>query len=95
MTTQGFNIAEELKSHYERIKNIEQQLVKNNKKIMKKFKLRHKIIFAAVVFFGAVLLWYGLWSLISEIPFLNNPFVSIGVGLGLLLGTGMYYDNTL
>lgn len=83
------------KSLYERIKVIEQQFIKNDKKIIKKFKLHHKIFFGAVVFLGVAFLWYGVWELISMTPFLKNPFVAIGIGFVLLLGTGMYYKNTL
>lgn len=89
------NFLDELKSLGTRIKNMEQQLIKKDQKIVRKLKMHHKILFAAIVFTGVVFLWYGAWSLISELPWLNNPFIALGIGVVLLLGTGMYYRNTL
>mgnify|MGYP000001573173 CR=1 FL=1 len=61
----------------------------------KKLKRRHKALFALLVFIGAVFLWYGMWTIVSEIPIINNPYIATVLGLIILFATGMYYENTL
>ncbi|MFP4171046.1 MAG: hypothetical protein ACLFUV_08520 [Methanomassiliicoccales archaeon] len=53
----------------------------------------HKVAFTGLIFFGVVLIWYGLWFLVSEIPFLKNPIVATGLGLLILFLTGYYYKG--
>jgi hypothetical protein len=78
-----------------RLKSIEDLLGNENKRFMRKLKRRHRIIFAMLVFIGAVFLWYGIWTIISEVPVINNPYISTILGMIILLATGMYYNNTL
>ena len=65
------------------------------KKMMRQFKLHHRMIFAFIVFVGVVLLWSGVWDLVSMIPIVNDPYVSTGLGLVILIVTGTYYNNTI
>ncbi len=93
MTTD--QIFEDLKLQFKRIENIEKIILEHNKKSIRNFKFHHKALFAAIVFIGVVFLWYGLWTIVSDIPILNNPYVAVGIGLALLFATGKYYNNTL
>ena len=78
-----------------RLEAVENIVFEGNKKMVRKFKFHHKAIFAFIVFVGAVFLWYGVWTIISDIAIVNNPYVATVIGLIILLATGMYYDNTL
>lgn len=72
-----------------------QRLQAKEKYYMDKLKLRHKITFAFLVFFGINLLWYGMWGIVEEIPFLNNPIVSLIIGAIILVATGYFYENLI
>ena len=78
-----------------RLKSVEGLLGTENKRLMRKLKRRHRIIFAMLVFTGAVFLWYGIWTIISEVPVISNPYIATILGTIILLATGMYYNNTL
>ncbi|MDT8285167.1 MAG: hypothetical protein RQ767_06535 [Thermovirgaceae bacterium] len=54
-------------------------------------KFHHKVIYALLVFLGLVLVWYGLWSIISVIPLLNKPFVALATGITVLVLTGAFF----
>jgi len=54
-------------------------------------KFHHKVIYALLVFLGLVLVWYGLWSIISVIPILNKPFVALATGIAVLVLTGAFF----
>ncbi len=68
-------------------------LIAKEKNYINKFKLHHKATFAFLVFFGINLLWYGMWAVVSDIPFLNNPIVALITGGIILIVTGYFYDN--
>lgn len=94
MSIKHSKMLEELKLQGKYLKKMERKLLKRQQKAIKKFKFHHKALFAATVFLGLVFLWYGVWSIIDVTPILHNPYVALVLGLVLLLGTGMYYDNT-
>lgn len=56
-------------------------------------RLHHKILYTACTFFGVVLVWYGLWDIVTAIPFLDNPLVALTVGVGLLFFTGTFFKE--
>ena len=70
-------------------------MLAKEKKYMNRFKLRHKIIFAFLVFFGINLVWYGMWMIISDIPVLNNPVIALILGVIILIATGFFYENLI
>lgn len=78
-----------------RIEAVENVVFTDEQKVVKKFKFHHKVIFAFIVFLGAVLLWYGVWTIVSDIPIISNPYIATILGFIVLLATGAYYDNTL
>ncbi len=78
-----------------RIEVAEKIVIRENKRVMRELKLHHKMLFAFIVFFAAVLLWYGIWTIISDIPIINNPYVASVLGVFILVITGSYYSNTL
>lgn len=51
---------------------------------------RYPIIYALVGGVGVVLFWRGVWHTADEIPFLSKSWVSLGVGTGILLATGIF-----
>lgn len=95
MSENSMSIIDELRHQADRLKVIEEHLLQKRRKTMKKFKLHHKGLFVAIVFVGLVLLWYGVWDIISIIPIIKNPYIASGIGLFLLLVTGVYYDKTI
>ena len=56
-------------------------------------KFHHKVIYALMIFLGLVLVWYGLWSIISVIPVLNKPFVALAAGITVLALTGAFFKE--
>lgn len=40
---------------------------------------------------GAVFFWRGLWEVIDQIPFINEPFMSLAIGLAVMTFSGMIY----
>lgn len=48
----------------------------------------HKTFYVSAVFFGLVLVWYGVWTSIGNIWPLSNPAVAIILGVLILLATG-------
>jgi hypothetical protein len=62
---------------------------------IRKFKFHHKFIFAILVFLGVILLWSGVWQIVTTIPGLDNPYISSGAGILLLLILGYFYNNVL
>jgi uncharacterized membrane protein len=80
---------------FSEMKETLQRLQAKEKYYMDKLRLRHKITFAFLVFFGINLLWYGMWGIVEDIPFLNNPIVSLAIGAIILVATGYFYENLI
>ncbi len=53
-------------------------------RMRKDLQFHHKILFVTLVFIGLVLCWYGVWSLVGEIPVIKNPLVALIVGVLIL-----------
>lgn len=70
-------------------------IIAREKRYFRRLKLHHKIIFAFLVFFGINLLWYGMWEIVSDIPFLNNPFVALCLGSIILIATGYLHETLI
>ena len=76
------------------------EIKKSKKKIQKKIFYSYKVwrkltrryrknLFSGIVTVaGFILIWRGIWYLADSIPPLENPIVSILLGLGLLLFLG-------
>lgn len=78
-----------------RVDSAEALLTDHSKQMMRRLKRRHRMAFASLVFIGVSFLWYGVWTIISDIPILSNPYIATVIGVIILVGTGMYYENTL
>lgn len=63
-------------------------------RIRKDLKIHHKIIFVSLVFLGLVLTWYGVWTAIAEIPYIQQPLVALVLGVVVLVLTGKTKDLT-
>lgn len=63
-------------------------------RVRRRLKLHHKILYIAMVFVGLNLCWYGVWTTIEKIPFLNIPLIAILAGIGLLILTDKINDLT-
>lgn len=69
------------------------ELETKEKRYMDAFKYRHKITFAFIVFFAINLVWYGMWTIVSDLPLLKDPVISLILGAIILIGTGYFYEN--
>lgn len=78
-----------------RAESAESIVTDHTQKMMKRLKRRHRMVFATLVFSGVAFLWYGVWTIISDIPILSNPYISTVLGVIILIATNMYYENTL
>ncbi len=76
-----------------RVEDIIELINKKPKARMRLLKRRNKILFSVVVSFSIVLIWYGLWDIITWIPVLNNPIVACVLGFFLLSSSGYWYIN--
>lgn len=85
----------EKNAHFKKLENELQTISHKEQVWLHKLKKRHKFIFALLVFFGVILLWAGAWQLISLIPYLNQPVVSVIAGVVILLALGYFYENVL
>ncbi|GAC1499902.1 MAG: hypothetical protein NVS1B10_03080 [Candidatus Saccharimonadales bacterium] len=55
---------------------------------------RLPIVFTLLGTFGLVATYYGFQHIIERIPLLvNNPFITLGVGLAVLIFTGTLYKR--
>jgi len=54
-------------------------------------KMHHKVLYAFAVFLGLVLVWYGMWGVVTLIPFLKKPLVALVAGTVLLFLTGAFF----
>lgn len=89
------NNDENLYEVVQEVKEIIETFLLKEKRYMSRAKIRHKIIFAFVVFFAINLVWYGMWDIISELPILSNPIVAIITGSIILIITGYFYENMI
>ncbi len=85
----------ELEDILQEIKTALHNLVVKEKSAINLFKFRHKILFAFLVFFAINLVWYGMWEIISELPFLNKPIVALITGAVILIATEFFYENLI
>lgn len=60
-------------------------------KSLNRFRLHHKILFSITGIIGAVLIWKGIWALTDKAPLLNNPVVSVILGLVLVVISGVFF----
>ena len=77
------------------VKNMLRKLNKKERDYMDDFKYRHKITFAFIVFFAINLVWYGMWTIVSDLPILRDPVVSLILGAIILIATGYFYENMI
>ncbi|MFO8143627.1 MAG: hypothetical protein R6T78_03000 [Dehalococcoidales bacterium] len=61
--------------------------------IQENLKLHHKILYAALVFFGLVLIWSGAWDLIEITPVLKKPVFALIIGVSILASTRTLYKK--
>lgn len=71
----------------------EKTMLADVEKFQEKFRTHHKVIYGTLVFFGVVLVWYGLWTVIHDIPGLKNPIIAMLVGMAILALTGTWYKK--
>ena len=76
-----------------KLEGFEHAVIKETHQFQRKLQRHHRMIYALLTFIGIVFLWYGVWTLISEIPGLDNPYLAIGIGLVILLVLGQFYDS--
>ena len=88
-------VKEELGHFVKKCQGIIRTIVFKEKSYINHFKLHHKIIFAFLVFFGINLVWYGMWEIISKLPWIRNPVTAIVIGAIILIVTGYFYENLI
>lgn len=70
-------------------------LENKEKRKLDRFKYAHKVIFTFIIFFAINLLWYGMWTIISELPILKNPVIAVIIGAIILIASGYFYENMI
>jgi len=78
------------------IEKEEKLIEKEESKIRKFFKISprdKRFLFAFAGVTGVVFFWRGAWEVIDIIPIINNPFVSLFIGLFILTLSGFIYDK--
>lgn len=87
------NVRKPAQDALENRKKIAGQIIADVTRTREGLKLHHKIIYTSCIFLGVVLVWYGLWDIISRIPFLKEPIVALGTGVALLFFTGTFFKE--
>jgi hypothetical protein len=66
------------------------KIIEQRDSVFKRFPL----LFTLLGTFGLVATFYGFQHIISEVPLLaNNPYLTLGMGLLVLIGTGTLYKK--
>ena len=86
-------IREEVAHQLKRKHITEKAMLADVEKFQENFRIYHKVIYGVLVFFGVVLVWYGLWTVMPDIPGLKNPFIAMLVGMAILALTGTWYKK--
>jgi hypothetical protein len=87
-------IADEVKRRNEghnRRRNAAEVLFRDILTVRGDLQAHHKIIYVLLVFFGMVLVWYGVWGIVSVFPVLKNPVAAFFAGIAVLFFTGTFY----
>ena len=77
----------------ERLKKLEQKAIKKTHQWRYKFNKKHHFLYVFIAFIGLTMVWYAVWTIISDIPIINNPYVSGGLGLLILLILGKFFNR--
>lgn len=72
-------------------RNLMDVLFKDVLTVRDDLQLHHKIFYVFLVFFGMVLVWYGVWGIIAVFPVLKNPIIALFAGVAVLFFTGTFY----
>lgn len=75
------------------LEGLNKEVEQKTKASVNKLKRRHKFLYVLIAFLGVNLIWYSFWTLISEIPVVNNPYVAGVLGIIILLAFSKFYDN--
>ncbi len=84
---------EKLEHLEKRVDHFEQGAITEIKELRRKFDRKFHALYLLVTFIGIALVWYGLWTIISEIAIINNPYVACGLGFVILLLSGRLFDR--
>jgi hypothetical protein len=79
----------------EQIAEIEEKIADESKRIRNLLRRRYRMLYALVAFLGVSLLWYGMWTIISEWPIISNPYIASALGILILLVLGVFFKNTI
>ena len=79
----------------DKLKPIDHTISQDDKKFRRKLKRSHKIVYVLLTFIGVTMVWYSFWTIISEIPVLNNPYICGSIGIVILAILGQFYDNLI
>ena len=75
------------------LENFEHEALVQIKEFRRKFDQRFHLVYIFAAFTGVILVWYALWTIISEIPIIENPYVAGGLGIAILLVLGKFFDR--
>ncbi len=64
-----------------------------HRRIVVKRLAKHRFIFSAIVTFGIVLIWRGMWGLADMIPVVKDTGVSLLLGFGIIWFLEKYADG--
>ncbi len=87
-------IAEEVRRSnqgHTRRQNVAEVLFRDILTVRGDLQAHHKILYVLLVFFGMVLVWYGVWGIVAVFPVLKNPVVAFFTGVAVLFFTGTFY----
>jgi hypothetical protein len=87
-------IADEVKRRNEgpnRRQNVAEVVFRDILTVREDLEAHHKVIYVLLVFFGMVLVWYGVWGIVAVFPVLKNPVAAFFAGVAVLFFTGTFY----
>ncbi len=76
-----------------RLEHLEHKLINKAHKIQRLLDKRFHYLYIFVAFVGVTMVWYAVWDIISETPFIHNHWVAGSIGLIVLLLLGKFFDR--
>ena len=79
---------------HNQIVDIEEEALRKVFKTRDTYAQKYPLVFTLCAAFGLVATFYGFEKIIDSIPLLtDNPWLVLGLGIGLLIVTGKFYNK--
>ncbi len=88
-----FDFHGKLKGVEKKLEEFHHETLAEIKEFRRRFDKRYHLLYIFVAFIGLTLVWYAIWTIVSEIPVISNPYVAGVLGFAILLLLGKFFDR--